>query len=92
MKIIKIFSILLITKIIIANEILQLDQEEEYFKHNIKKNAQLRTLKEKLGDFQNMIDYLKQASSSKLNQMKKLVDSSLFASEKFKINVDKLDI
>lgn len=92
MKIIKIFSIILITKIIISNEVLELDKEEEYFKHDIQKNAKLRSLKENLGDFQNLIDYLKQTSETKLYQMKKLVDSSLFSSDKFKINVDKLDL
>jgi hypothetical protein len=91
----KFFGILIIMNLIkinLAEEILKLDQEEEFFKKNSHKNYMLKDMKTNLNSYENLIRTLKEASETKFAQMKKLVDSNLFSGGRFKINVDTLDL
>ena len=74
------------------NSVLDLEQENSYFQHNMQRHTQINKLKTKLNKLQIAMKNLKDLSATKLNQMKKIVDSNLFHKDKFKINVESLDL
>ncbi len=72
--------------------VLNLADENDFQLVYMKKIEEINQLKENLSNIENKITSFGREANNKFGQMRKLVDSSAFDRQKFKVNVEHLNL